>query len=93
MACRGCDSNGCSWNIIMPCGVCTLNNNDASPKRVCWCAVCWAYICKEHWDSPVARTVAAVKNVVINVIEELKTVLKKKRTRINKDNDTPATPA
>ena len=44
MACLTCKDD-CKWNIVMPCRVCELNSNDSTPKTVCWCDDCSAYIC------------------------------------------------
>lgn len=63
MACAGCKNN-CSWNIIMPCKVCEMNNADAKPKGVCWCDLCGAYICKEHINDLGARAKAAAKTIL-----------------------------
>jgi len=60
--CKDCKGD-CTWNFIMPCRVCQLNNNDVTPKRACWCADCGAYICEQHINDPLARVVAAVKEI------------------------------
>jgi len=73
MACNGpgCGGN-CKWNHIMPCKVCELNNNDSTPKKVCWCDLCKAYICKEHINDAPERIIAVVKTIVKKVFSRKK---------------------
>lgn len=44
----------------MVCRVCELVNGDTTVKKVCYCNLCQAYICKEHTKDIAARGEAAL---------------------------------
>ena len=57
MSCTGCGNNS---NVLMPCRVCELIDNDSTPKRVKYCNLCGAYICKDDETNVLRRAKAAL---------------------------------
>jgi len=54
----------------MPCAVCTLLNNDQSPKPVFWCSLCGEYICKDHESAALQRIAAATIKLTNKIIKK-----------------------
>jgi len=64
MACTSCQNGDFDVaDVRMPCKVCQLNRNDNTVKRVNYCNLCKAYICKAHQGDIIARGIAAFKNL------------------------------
>lgn len=102
MACPfGC-KDGCKWHDrIMPCAVCSKVNGDNTPKPTCYCGVCKSYICKDHWNDPIARGLAAamthggaaieaVGEMAQAVIEPVKKAFNKGKIKSSKNKSTPS---